>query len=103
MSGVTDNHGVTQMLTEGQRESDNVEDRRGIGGRGMAVGGGIGTVVIAIIVWLMGGDPRAVINSGGGGGGGGGAQLASSRVDPALEKKWEKTVRVTLGSTEDGW
>ncbi|MBC8144174.1 MAG: neutral zinc metallopeptidase, partial [bacterium] len=42
----------------GGRQSGNVEDRRG--GGGMAIGGGIGSVVIALIVYLLGGDPSIV-------------------------------------------
>jgi len=49
------------MRLEGQEESDNVEDDRGTsggmpGGR-MAVGGGAGVLVIALIVWALGGNP----------------------------------------------
>ncbi|HEY0109114.1 MAG TPA: neutral zinc metallopeptidase, partial [Fibrella sp.] len=45
----------------GGRESDNVEDRRGGGGGGgMAIGGGIGTMVIALVVYLLGGDPSQI-------------------------------------------
>lgn len=44
--------------------SDNVEDRRGKGGgRGMMIGGGLGTVVIALIVMFLGGDPSVVLNN----------------------------------------
>lgn len=44
--------------------SDNVEDRRGKGGRkGMMIGGGIGTIVMALVVMLLGGDPTAVLSS----------------------------------------
>ena len=44
--------------------SDNVEDRRGKGGgRGMVIGGGLGTVVIALIVMFLGGDPSTVLNN----------------------------------------
>jgi hypothetical protein len=47
------------MRWQGRRQSDNVEDRRGIGGRGLAVGGGIGGIgiVIAILYFLLGGNP----------------------------------------------
>ncbi|MDY3547843.1 neutral zinc metallopeptidase [Riemerella anatipestifer] len=47
---------------------DNVEDRRGRGG--MVVGGGlgIGTLIIAAIVFFLGGDPSSIIGSGGLGG-----------------------------------
>jgi uncharacterized protein len=88
------------MLTDGQRESENVEDRRGIGGRGMAVGGGVGTIVIALIVWLMGGDPRQVMPPGGGGGAG---LSSSSTLDKATEDKWKKFAAVVLKDTEDVW
>ena len=45
-------------------KSDNVEDRRGKGGgRGMMIGGGLGTVVIALIVMFLGGDPSTVLNN----------------------------------------
>ena len=44
--------------------SDNVEDRRGKGGgRGMMIGGGLGTVVIALVVMFLGGDPSTVLNN----------------------------------------
>jgi predicted metalloprotease len=53
------------MRIEGQRESDNVEDRRGlgparIGGRGSL---GIGTIVLALAVsYFTGADPMTVLN-----------------------------------------
>lgn len=45
------------MRLEGQEESENVEDRRSMSPRGMVVGGGAGTIVIALIIWFLGGDP----------------------------------------------
>ncbi len=45
------------------RQSDNVEDRRGIGGKGLAVGG-IGSVVVMIIAFLLGVDPSKLLNGG---------------------------------------
>ncbi len=45
------------MKWQGRQRSDNVEDRRGMSGGKIALGGGIGTVVIVIIVLLLGGDP----------------------------------------------
>ena len=51
------------------RESSNIEDRRGMGGRGIAVGGGgIGILVLALVIYLCGGDPSALLNQIGGGG-----------------------------------
>ena len=45
------------MLWRGREGSDNVEDRRGMSGGGMAVGGGIGGIVIYLLYMLLGGNP----------------------------------------------
>lgn len=45
------------------QESENVEDRRG-GGGGKYVVGGIGTLVLAAVVFFLGGDPSMVLNLG---------------------------------------
>ena len=47
----------------GRKSSDNVEDRRGMGGGGLALGGGLGTVVIVVISLLLGKNPMDFINS----------------------------------------
>jgi uncharacterized protein len=43
------------------RRSQNVEDRRGMGRSGVAVGGGLGAIILAIIVALLGGDPTPIL------------------------------------------
>ena len=49
------------MNLDGRRESTNVDDRRGMG-RGAKAGVGLGgTIVIALIVMLLGGDPSSVL------------------------------------------
>ena len=40
------------------RQSENVEDRRGMSRGGMAIGGGLGGIVILVIALLLGADPR---------------------------------------------
>lgn len=45
------------MRWRGREQSDNVEDRRGISGGGLAVGGGVGGIVIYLLYILLGGDP----------------------------------------------
>jgi predicted metalloprotease len=47
--------------TDGRR-SDNVEDERGMPAGAMVVGGGIGTLVLALVVMFLGGDPVAFLN-----------------------------------------
>jgi uncharacterized protein len=52
------------MRWQDQRQSTNVEDRRGMGGRGIAVGGGgLGIVILAIAIYLCGGDPSQLLNN----------------------------------------
>lgn len=56
------------MRWEGGETSGNVDDRRGLGGRGMAIGGGA-TLIVALIAAFLGLDPAQVnnvINQGGG-------------------------------------
>ena len=45
------------MRWRGGRQSENVEDARGVSGKAVA-GGGAGLMIIAIIIALLGGDPR---------------------------------------------
>ena len=84
----------------GNKESDNVEDRRGGGGgKGVAMGGGIGGIVIVLIYLFMGGDPSQVMN-----------QLqnsapaqSSSAPRSAEEEKLASFTKVILGLTETVW
>jgi predicted metalloprotease len=47
----------------GRRKSDNVEDRRGVGAKGLAVGGGLGGLVIVALILLLGGNPDEVMQN----------------------------------------
>ena len=49
------------MLWRGQRQSENVEDRRGMSGGGLAIGGGLGGIVLLVIALLLGADPRQLL------------------------------------------
>ena len=88
------------------RESSNVEDRRGMGGSGLALGGGgLGTLVLLLVVWLCGGDPRALLDQlGGGGESVPTQQQPQSPNQPNRQADDErKFVASVLGSTEDIW
>jgi len=51
------------MRLDGRRQSSNVDDRRGRGGRAGTFGGlGLGGIVIAILIYFLGGDPSALMN-----------------------------------------
>jgi predicted metalloprotease len=88
------------MLWKGRRESDNVEDRRGITGRGVAVGGGLGALALTIIILLLGGNPQEVMQN-----------LQTSQpanqeqAQPLTqeEKDLGEFVGVILADTEDVW
>lgn len=86
----------------GDRESDNVEDRRsegGGGGGGMVVGGGIGTLVIALVVYLLGGDPSTILNQQDSSS----PTMPSAQVDEQADNQAAKFTRVVLADTEDVW
>ncbi len=81
--------------------SDNVEDRRGKGGgRGMMIGGGLGTVVIALIVMFLGGDPSVVLNNSGIMQGQ--AQTEQRQLTEAELNTYE-FVRMVTAETEETW
>jgi uncharacterized protein len=88
------------MRIEGRRTSDNVEDRRGMSSGGkMAIGGGLGTIVIAIIVLLLGGDPTQVLDNSQGT-----TATESGTVTASPEEEAMKNfVSVVLAGTEDVW
>ena len=46
-----------------QRQSTNIEDRRGMGRSVALGGGGLGVLILAAIVCLLGGDPRQFLES----------------------------------------
>jgi uncharacterized protein len=102
------------MKWEGNRQSDNVEDRRsaggGFGGGMPRIGGrgiGIGTILIALVGgWILGINPLTLLGALGGGGGGGGlapsVQQAPAQAPPANDKI-AAFVSTVLASTEDVW
>jgi predicted metalloprotease len=81
------------------RRSDNIEDRRGMGAGGIAVGGGIGTIVVVVLALFFGVDPSVVLQ-----GGGSPAPPAVERRPPPPEQDQLKDfVAAVLGDTEDTW
>lgn len=99
------------MKWEGNRESENVEDRRGDGGGGggggFGFGGrsiGIGTIVLALIgSAVFGVNPLTMLDMlSGGGGGAVPVQQSPSRAAPANDRQ-TKFVHVVLADTEDVW
>lgn len=96
------------MRWDGDRQSDNVEDRRGDGGGGgggFGIGGrsiGIGTIVIALVGSYFLGVSPATILSLLSGGGAPPQQASQPRTEPANDRETQ-FVRTTLAYTEDAW
>ena len=84
------------MRWQGRRQSSNVDDRRGMGGR-IAVGGGIGTIILAIIGFLMGGNPLDSLNLNTQ------PDTQAQRELTQEEKSQGEFAKVVLGNTEDVW
>lgn len=91
------------MLEEGQ--SSNIEDRRGMGGRGLALGGGgIGTLLLILAVWLCGGDPSTLLDQLGGGA----SQVQQQQPQQAQNNQAQtdeqkRFASAVLKSTENVW
>jgi uncharacterized protein len=90
------------MRWQESRRSDNVEDRRGIPA-GVAIGGGVGTLLIILVATFLGADPRQVAN------------LIQNNKQAApnpgaapvpgnpAEEERKDFVSAVLGDTEDVW
>lgn len=91
------------MRMEDERESDNIEDRRGSGlPGGRLVGGGIGTIALVLLALYLGVDPRVVLQ---------GVQTQDAAgpaspgavAPPAEQEPLKKFVATVLADTEDTW
>ena len=84
------------MQLGGGRRSTNVIDARG---RGLPIaGGGIGDAVLALVVYLLGGDPRVVLQNAPAA-----PRAAPQPGAPAAPDQMTDFVSLVLGDTEDTW
>ncbi|MEG2999134.1 MAG: neutral zinc metallopeptidase [Comamonas sp.] len=94
------------MKWEGNRESDNVEDRRSGGGGSPVFGGrniGIGTIVVALVGgWVLGINPLTILGVLSGGGGQVVQQQSPAQAPPANDTM-ARFVSTVLADTEDVW
>ena len=85
------------MRWRGARRSSNIEDRRGRRGGGLALKGGLPTILIIIIAMYFGVDPTPLLQ---------GVQTVSvnqpAQVDPAQDEL-AQMVAVVMADTEDVW
>lgn len=89
------------MRLDGRRESRNVRDVRGKGGRNAGIGLG-GLVIVGIITWLLGGNPLDVVRQAGGLEAITGSQQ-TEYVPTAEEEALAKFSKQILAGTEDVW
>ena len=87
------------MRWRGERQSTNIEDRRGLGPK-VAVGGGLGTVIVLILALLFGADPRQLLEQAPSEPSSG---VESSRPLNPKEEELKQFVGVVLGKSEDVW
>jgi predicted metalloprotease len=85
------------MDISGGRESDQVEDRRGSGGRRIMVGGGLGTIIVVVIALLLGKNPASILPSGNNG------PATENVTSPTDNDESLHFAKVILGETEDVW
>jgi predicted metalloprotease len=103
------------MRWEGDRQSDNVEDRRGDGGDGGGGGGGggfgfggrsigIGTLVIALVGgWIFGINPVTILSLLSGGAPQQVSQQPRPQQGAPADDRESQFVKTTLAYTEDAW
>ena len=87
------------MRWRGERQSTNIEDRRGMGSR-VAVGGGIGTLIVIVIALLFGADPQQLLEQMPSSEP---SQVQSSRPVNSEEEELKQFVGVVLAKSEDVW
>jgi len=90
------------MRFKGRRQSSNVEDLRASGGGRRSVGfkGGIvGTLAIALVIYLLGGNPLEVLNLASTGG----QEMESTEPLSARDAEMGEFVSVVLADTEEVW
>ena len=86
------------MRWTGGRRSDNIEDRRGMGGGTLIAGGGIGSVVLVLLALFFGFDPGAILQTDQPGV----STTQAPSGSPARDDERE-FVSVVLADTEDTW
>lgn len=89
------------MRWKGQRESDNVEDRRGMSSGRAVAGGGVGILIIAVIAMLLGQNPLDILSQTEGLPGQGAVTQDGPRSPQEEERA--KFAATVLANTEDVW
>ncbi|HXT62254.1 MAG TPA: neutral zinc metallopeptidase [Pyrinomonadaceae bacterium] len=86
------------MQWRDRRQSDNIEDRRGLTGGRIALGG-VGGIVVLVLALLFGADPRQLLEQLPNGDN----SVQTSRPTNPEEEELKQFVAVVLAETEDAW
>jgi uncharacterized protein len=81
-----------------QRQSENIEDRRGLSGGKIALGG-LGGIIVLVLALLFGADPRQLLQQNSDERG----EPQTSRSVNSEEEQIKQFVAVVLAQTEDAW
>jgi predicted metalloprotease len=84
------------MQWSGGRRSTNIEDRRGMRVGPMAMGGGLGTIVIVLLGYLFGINPGDLVNTGA-------YDDSSNPAMASVDDEAKDFVSAVVGYTEDTW
>ncbi len=88
------------MRWRGERQSTNIEDRRGVSVGRVAAGGGLGTLLLMVLALVFGVDPRQFLDQSPNSPP---AQVQTSRPQNAEEEELKQFVAVVLAKSEDVW
>jgi predicted metalloprotease len=88
------------MRWRGERQSTNIEDQRGVSGGKIAIGGGLGTVVVLVLALLFGVNPQRLLeqmpdNPA--------SDVRTSRPVNPEEEELKQFTSVVLAKSEDVW
>jgi predicted metalloprotease len=88
------------MRWRGERQSTNIEDRRGVSVGRVAAGGGLGTLLLMVLALVFGFDPRQFLDQAPNSPP---SQVQTSRPQNAEEEELKQFVAVVLAKSEDVW
>lgn len=88
------------MRWRGERQSTNIEDRRGVSVGRVAAGGGLGTLLLMVLALVFGVDPRQFLDQSPTSPP---AQVQTSRPQNGEEEELKQFVAVVLAKSEDVW
>ena len=88
------------MRWRGERQSTNIEDRRGFSVGRVAAGGGLGTLLLMVLALVFGVDPRQFLDQAPNSPP---SQVQTSRPQNAEEEELKQFVAVVLAKSEDVW